>query len=214
MIGSYNYFSFRIILSMRHLKKKISCVKDVNTYEETSDTEDHSFHDKRMPNQSVLQVKKIVIKLDTQPIKRKRRKRRTKARERNLRTKNIVKNYGKAIASFAVSGLATPYLTPLCEEYKISSEQFVEYVINRKEYLNNIGSFRSAFLAEEGDSDLEVIFKKVFQQIAIIFVKYFSVNWIYSGKLLYKKEHLDFRGKILRRIQNPESFTYLKAGRR
>jgi len=49
--------------------------------------------------------------------------------------------------------------------------------------------------------------KCLFKEMAEIFIKYFSVNWIFSGRLQYKKEHLKYRFNLLRRLRNPELFT-------
>jgi len=65
-------------------------------------------------------------------------------------------------------------------------------------------------LVTSEDSAEVAAYKRVFQGLSIIFVKFFSVNWIFSGKLFNKLAHLQCRLKILRRIKNPEHFTYFK----
>jgi hypothetical protein len=40
--------------------------------------------------------------------------------------------------------------------------------------------------------------KLVFQRVSEIFIKYFSVNLIFTGRLNYKQEYLKFRYKMLR----------------
>jgi len=148
--------------------------------------------------------------------KRKRRKRIGGSgypSEKTKATKHVVKNFGKAIASFAVSDLAEPYLKPFLEEEGINLEDFVEYIDSKKDSIEGIESLRSLLVAEESDTPLISPCKRVFQKIAEIFIKYFSVNWIYSGKLKYRKVHLKYRFKMLRRIKNPSLFTYLMSGK-
>jgi hypothetical protein len=129
----------------------------------------------------------------------------------NIRsTKNIVKNYGNAIASFAVSELAIPYLSPLLANEGLDLQGFQRYIYEKKMSLTNISNFRTLLKEYPEDGELENAYKRVFKSIAEVFVKYFSVNWIYSGKITYREEHLRFRNKMLRRIQNPDLFTYLK----
>lgn len=48
--------------------------------------------------------------------------------------------------------------------------------------------------------------KNIFQELAIIFMTDFSVNWIFSGRVFYKDIYLRVRHKMLRRIKHPELF--------
>ena len=128
-------------------------------------------------------------------------------------SKNIVKNYGKALCSFASSNVATPYLENIVEKNNYSRVKVVDFMASiklKKEKVNSIESLRKLLVPEAGDKEEELTYKRIFQQISIIFLKYFAANWIYSGKLMHKNAHLKFRFKMLRRIQNPEFFTYLK----
>ena len=52
--------------------------------------------------------------------------------------------------------------------------------------------------------------KRVFKAIGIIFIRDFTVNWVYNSKIADKLTHLKYRFKMLRRVQNPEFFTYLE----
>jgi hypothetical protein len=126
------------------------------------------------------------------------------------KTKNIVRNYGNAIAAFAISSLAVPYLNPLLDQEMIGLQEFQTFVSKRKEYITNINNFRALLQEYLEDDRKERAFKRIFREIGEVFVKYFSVNWIFDGKMKYKSDHLKYRGKMLRRIKNPELFTYLK----
>ena len=124
--------------------------------------------------------------------------------------KNIALNYGKAIASFAISHLAIPYLNDHLERERIKMAEFIGFIKERKAMIRGIIGLRSLLLIEESDPRKIVAFKKVFQAISQIFIKYFSANWIMTGKLSDKMTYMKFRGNMLRRVQNPESFTYIK----
>lgn len=124
--------------------------------------------------------------------------------------KNIIKNYGRALANFAASDLASSYLTKLAEQEKIKEKEFRKYISSKKKQARCIKGLRDLLLITEDDSQMTVAYKKIFRELSIIFMKFFSVNWIFGGKLCDKKIHLKYRFKILRRIQNPEFFTYLK----
>ncbi len=163
---------------------------------------------------------KIEVKQESSPTPPKRktkepstrgRKKATPASKEEVKsTKTVVKNYGKAIASFAISPVAVPYLTPYILEEQVNLAEFVEYVGKAKENIEGIDTLRGLLLVKDNDDNKTASFKRVFRALAEIFVKYFSVNWIYSGRMLNKKVHLTFRFKMLRRIQSPELFTYLK----
>lgn len=124
--------------------------------------------------------------------------------------KNIIKNYGRALQNFAVSNMVLVYLTPLLQRERVSLKDFRRFFYSKKKQVRSIAGLRNLLLVLEEDDAQTAAFKKIFQEISIIFIKYFSVNWIFSGKLLNKIAHLKCRFKMLRRIKNPENFTYLK----
>jgi hypothetical protein len=127
-------------------------------------------------------------------------------------TKNIVKNYGRAICNFAVSEIALPYINKYIEQtFSITAlEDFIKYVESIKELVVSIESLKGILLENSEDAEKLASLKKIFKHVSVIFIKYFSVNWIFSGRLTYKLSHLRYRNKMLRRVENPELFTYLK----
>lgn len=128
-------------------------------------------------------------------------------------SKNIVKNYGKVLCAFASSTLAVPYLERIVEKkYKglVDINEFMNHIKEKKERTASIESIRNLLVETAQDTNEEIIYKQLFKETSIIFLKYFCVNWIYSGRLLHKNAHLKFRFRMLRRVQNPEHFTYLK----
>jgi len=125
-------------------------------------------------------------------------------------TKNIAKNYGSAIATFASSDISLPYLKQYLLEESLSLDDFLEYAKLCKKKITGIDTFRCALLVKKQDSPIVASCKRVFQKVSEVFIKYFSVNWIFTAKILHKLVYLKYRGKMLRRIQNPEYFTYLK----
>ena len=152
---------------------------------------------------------------DEKPTKRKRLKGRTVTPKIYLQTKNIVTNFGKAIASFASSELAIPYLKLIVEQLKqeghqIEMSNFSEFTSNTKGNIGSIDSLRALMLEEENDTALVLVCKRIFRMIGEVFIKYFSVNWITHGRITYKMAHLKFRHRMLRRVRNPALFTYLK----
>lgn len=125
--------------------------------------------------------------------------------------KNIAINYGKAIASFSASSLAAPYLESLlAKEKDITIYQFQKFANSEKSKIGGMSSLRNVLVINEDDDEKLASCKRMFKSLAEIFIKYFSVNWILTGRLSHKMAYLKFRGKMLRRVRNPESFTYIK----
>jgi hypothetical protein len=147
-----------------------------------------------------------------EPVKTKKtRKPRAKSSENDYKaTKNIVKNYAKAIANFVLSPISLPYLYAILKDKSNSLDEFLDFVKVAKESIQGIDTFRYFLLAQENDSSELRAFKDTFKAISIIFIKYFSVNWIAHSRLKNKLVYLKYRFRILRRITNPDSFTYLK----
>jgi len=123
-------------------------------------------------------------------------------------TKNIVKNYGRAMINFATSRVAFPYLKNKLKEESLHYNSFKKYLENRKENMDGILSLRNLLLICPEDEQKISSIKKIFQYTCEIFVKYFSANWIYNSKVGDKLSHLKARFKILRRVKDPEHFTY------
>ena len=154
---------------------------------------------------------------NTFPVKLQGKKRGRKPKKPRVKPlpgiKNVVKNYGKAMCSFATSKIAEFYLNPITSEEKISMKGFTDWVQNHKEGVDGIESLRWLLLPKSEDDPLLSSYKRSFQKISEIFMKYFCVNWIYSGKLTHTETHLHFMHKMLRRVKNPELFTYLQPHR-
>lgn len=128
-------------------------------------------------------------------------------------TKNIVINFGRAISSFATSKLSLDYLEPLIVQEKVMLSGFTNFISTRKVAIGGISSLRSLLLITCQDSEEDAAYKRIFKALSEIFIKYFSVNWITHGRMGHKSVYLKYRFKMLRRVQNPETFTYLKGAK-
>jgi len=94
---------------------------------------------------------------------------------------------------------------------KISVEKFLDFVKEYKDQATNIERLRNLLLPDaHQQNEEERNFRIVFREISEIFIKYFSVNWIFGeARLKHKQAHINFRWKMLRRLRKPELFTYL-----
>jgi len=127
----------------------------------------------------------------------------------SLRLKNVSKNYGRAICNFILSDISKPYLDEAAREQRFDIANFCNYIQEKRSTINGIRELRSMLLIEAHDSEEEKAYKLAFQRISEIFVKYFAINWIFNSKLEYKLDYVKCRHKMLRRIKNPQLFTYL-----
>ncbi len=123
---------------------------------------------------------------------------------------NVMKNYCRAFFNFGISNMVDPYL--VCQEggESLTPEAFKRILNSKKAKLNCIKTLRSLLLPDNRDSKEMRVFKVVFQRICLVFLKFFCANWIFNSKVADKMKHLKYRGKMLRRVQNPQYFTYLE----
>jgi len=119
-----------------------------------------------------------------------------------------VKNYGKNSALFALSEEAKPYIGERFtdEEY----HKFDKFLRPRIPDLINIPNFRDMLLPTANDDQLITRFKNMYQELTVVFIKYYSFNWIFnSPRIKDVKGHIQMRNKMLRRVQDPAHFTYI-----
>ena len=188
---------------MRFLKMKVQLYKDL--IDELSDVSDE--------DQTEASSSKLSVDLSSPSEAQEKPRIKTVTKENS---KNIVKNYGKALCAFASSPIAIYYLETIIKKYSytfVKLAAFMEYIRGKKEGINSINSLRRLLVVGKNENKEMAAYKHIFQEVSIIFLKYFAVNWIFNGKLVQKKIHLDFRFKMLRRVQNPKLFTYLKASK-
>jgi len=197
---------------MRFLKNKV-LKSIIQTFEEDPEDIEQSVS-RELPGRAVLRTKKKITKsVENDKKKRQRVPGKAATPEKARSTKNIVKNYGKAICGFAASNLALPYLEPLIGEQNVKYSDFVQYANKKKDTIDSIENFKLVFLETDKDTQKEKFYKRLLKKMGEVFIKYFSVNWIFSGKMTYKEAHLKYRFKMLRRVLNPERFTFLKPHR-
>jgi hypothetical protein len=129
-----------------------------------------------------------------------------------LEGKNIVKNYARAIWNFIMSKSAEIHIKDLIEtnNYDTNPEKFSKFTVDNKNCYESITNFKRILTVGNTESPDIQMSKYIFKQLAEIFVKYFSVNWIFSGRLQHRQTHLNARFIILRRIRDPELLENLK----
>ena len=127
-----------------------------------------------------------------------------------LSSKNIMKNYALALAKFALSDIAQPYVCLSTQEHDVPKVYFDWFVRKDKQEMNCIQNLRNKLLISPQDTDGVKKCKRVFKSVCEVFLKNFSVNWISNSRVSDKLTHLKYRFKILRRVRDPQYFTYLR----
>ena len=72
--------------------------------------------------------------------------------------------------------------------------------------MKNAEGLKAALVKHPKDTQKGVDLKKAFREIALIFIKYFSVNWIFESKIKEKLIYLKLRFKMIKMINYPELF--------
>jgi len=136
--------------------------------------------------------------------------RKTTKQARLFSCDNIIKNYGRGMTCFALSSMAKPYLKDITEKHAVKLVSFLRFVRTRKKSLNCIRKLREMLPIQADVDRPDFRYRLCFQELSIIFLKFFFVNWLFNSKIDGKIIHLSFRFKMLRRVRDPDHFTYLK----
>ncbi len=96
-------------------------------------------------------------------------------------TKNIIINYGKALASFAASDLADPYIKQLFGDEKVDVEKFKRYANEAKAKVAGYESFESLLAATSTDGPEMVLFKKMLRKLGEVFINPLRIEYNEQG---------------------------------
>jgi len=189
---------------MRFLKNKIERSAEVRRLNlEKQEAEPYPQESLLKNLQEASTVERIITQDRKSPCKSENSSRKTPC-------ENIIKNYGRAMANFALSPLARPYLKAILPKCGSSPTTFQAFMKKKKRSANCIKKLREMLPSEANRGAPNYAEKLVFQELCVIFMKIFSVNWLFNSKIDNKLAHLSYRFKILRRIKDPDHFTYLK----
>ena len=75
------------------------------------------------------------------------------AKKSSNSAKNIVKNFGRAMVTFAISKVAVAYIEDKLKVHNLSYQAFHRYLFQRKENMDGISSLRGLILIESHDDD-------------------------------------------------------------
>jgi hypothetical protein len=123
--------------------------------------------------------------------------------------KNVVKNYGKQIIKFIKHPLGKKIAMEQLNGDTKQVGMLALYMKSQSE-ITNMNDFRNILIVREEDGEEIKLYKEAFKAMSIEFVQSYSHNWIFnSNRIADKWSHIYAKPKILRRLKNPEFFTYL-----
>ncbi|CAD8062212.1 unnamed protein product [Paramecium sonneborni] len=117
-------------------------------------------------------------------------------------TKNITKNYSKAIISYIFNN-------PELVQKMMSKQRYVDFVNflkNKKNQMTNIKQLRDLWV--DGGKNAE--FNRVFRIISQQFLKTQAVSYVYNSRISNTQWHLKYRFNLLRALKEPENFKFIK----
>jgi len=117
--------------------------------------------------------------------------------------RKIVKNFGKAIASFACSDKALKIIEKTIRYQSSSREKFINFVYDHKECIEGNRRFKQLLTVDEDDTRDIKENKILFKKMANIFMKSYVHQWIWNSKLMNKDLHAQLVGEMKKRITNP-----------
>ncbi|CAD8186504.1 unnamed protein product [Paramecium octaurelia] len=117
-------------------------------------------------------------------------------------TKNITKNFSKAIISYIINEkeLIQKFMTN--EQY----DGFITLLKNKKNQMTNIKQLRDLWV----DTGRNPEFNKVFRIISQYFLKCQAVPYVYNSRISNTAWHLKYRQNLLRAVREPENFKFIK----
>ncbi|CAD8065407.1 unnamed protein product [Paramecium primaurelia] len=117
-------------------------------------------------------------------------------------TKNITKNFSKAIISYIMNNpdLLKSFFSD--KQY----DDFLNLLKNKKNQMTNIKQLRDLWI--DGGKFSE--FNKVFRIISQYFLKNQSVAYVYNSRISNTIWHLKYRQNLLRALKEPENFRFIK----
>ncbi|CAK89735.1 unnamed protein product (macronuclear) [Paramecium tetraurelia] len=117
-------------------------------------------------------------------------------------TKNITKNFSKAIISYILNDeqLIQKFIT------SEQSDSFISILKNKKNQMTNIKQLRDLWV----DNGRNPEFNKVFRIISQYFLKNQAVPYVYNSRISNTAWHLKYRQNLLRALREPENFKFIK----
>lgn len=118
-------------------------------------------------------------------------------------TKNIPKNFGKAIACFIEHN--EPLVRRVFTLFpQLDYSEFLLDMKRRRRSVNSIAALRSFWIEEEN------IFAAPTRILSQIFLRKHCFHYIFSSRVTYFEGHIKYRVRLLEALENPKDFNSFK----
>jgi hypothetical protein len=108
-------------------------------------------------------------------------------------TKNIPKNYGKAIISFIEKYQdKVKYIT---RKNNVDYEDFVEELKEKKKVINTIADLRSMWV--------DYKYAKCIRLLSNLFLRKYALNYIFNSRICNYSSHIKYRYRLCEAIKEP-----------
>lgn len=112
-------------------------------------------------------------------------------------TKNIPKNYGKAILTHIQK--STHRTKKIVSHFGISYPEFMSQVRKNKSRINSIADLRKLW----GEKDPQNSLKKCFRVLSHEFMRKHCLMYIFNSRVKNFGTHIKYRHKIMEGVENP-----------
>lgn len=119
-------------------------------------------------------------------------------------TKNIPKNYGKAILTHIQKNTYT--VKKILAHEGVSFAEFMSQVRKNKTRINSIADLRKMW----GEGDYDNKMKKCFRMLSHDFMRRHCLMYIFNSRVKNFGTHIKYRRKIISGIEKPSDFTNIK----
>ncbi len=116
-------------------------------------------------------------------------------------TKNIPKNFGKAILAFIQKH--KKIVKTIMDKYKSgTAKELIDYLELRKKEITTIADLRSLWIDNP--------YAQVIRTLSCVFLRKYSLNYIFNSRVCNYVSHIKYRQRFLEAIQAPNEFKHIK----
>ncbi|CAD8071826.1 unnamed protein product [Paramecium primaurelia] len=182
---------------LKLLNQEDSCESEVVNMSESSWNENKN--DKKVIKISKRTTRKrCILQESSDSYKINRKKKGSKVND----TKNITKNFSKAIISYILNNEELILQFMKKDKY----DNFIQLLKTKKNQMTNIKQLRDLWV--DGGKNPE--FNKVFRIISQYFLKNQSIAYVYNSRISNTAWHLKYRQNLLRALKEPQNFKFIK----
>ena len=115
-------------------------------------------------------------------------------------TKNIPKNYGKAIISFMEK--YKDVVERVCDDLNVPFEDFFGDMLEYKKTINTISDLRKLWT--------EYKYSKCMRILSSLFLRRYSLSYIFNSRICNFRSHIKYRHRLTEAVCSPHSFRHIK----